>query len=170
MIYKIDIENNDNVELFIENSICTVRFRNHILFNDSSLECIKILKRMLEKALNNELEISSEFDDVSIGKWWNDYTDSYVDDEIETEDLAQRFWLWSTRYVQTWLFNRNSKIYLEISLSYPWHFVEPRENEDFISYHEFIRSFQPIIIFEILSEQAIIIIDKCSRILDNIEK
>lgn len=164
MIYKINIENVTSIEFFIEDDMTTVRFKDYILFNDSLLECINTLKRMLEKALNDELEIDQGFNGISIGRWWNDYTNSY-DEEIDKEDLAEKFWLWSTRYVQSWLFNKNSKIYIEISLSYPWHFVDPLEGEDFISYEEFIDSFEPISIIEISPDQARMIIEECNRLV-----
>ncbi|WP_113672605.1 hypothetical protein [Vallitalea guaymasensis] len=170
MTHKIDLENDKSIEIFIKDSIASIKFQNYVLFNDSSVEGLSVLKKMLESALHDELEISSEIKRTSIGLWWNDYTDSYDDDGvIEEEDLTEKFWLWSTRYIQSWLFNNNGKIYLEISLSYPWHFVNPNEGEKFISYQEFRSTFEPIVVIEILPERAKIIIEECNKLINNIK-
>lgn len=168
MIYKIDFEDNKSIEICIEGSRGTIEFQNCLLCSDSPLEGLSVFKKMLERALNDELEISLEIKNSSIGLWWNDYTHLYDDNEVKIEDLTEELWLWSTRYIQSWLFSKKGKVYLEISPSYPWHFVEAREGEEFISYQEFRSKFEPIAVIEILPEQAKSIIGNCSRLIEYI--
>lgn len=94
MIYKIDLENDKNIEIFIKGSAARIKFKKYVLFNDLATEGLSILKKMLERALSNELEISSKIKNNSIGLWWNDYIDLFDDDNvIEEEDLSEEVWL-----------------------------------------------------------------------------
>jgi hypothetical protein len=49
----------------------------------------------------------------------------------------------------TWLYEKDGKIFLEITPTYPWTFIDPEPEETFISYNQFIQNYHSYIIKEI---------------------
>ena len=57
--------------------------------------------------------------------------------------------MWGGNEFDTWLYNQNNKIYLEITPGYMWHFSDQINKEDFIPYDEWIKNYKPLVIIEI---------------------
>ena len=78
--------------------------------------------------------------------------------------------MWSSpNNVQTWLYNVNGKIYLEISSAYPWLFSDPDEGDLYVSFDEYTENCKPIAIVELQETLILAWIDQCHAILQKIE-
>lgn len=116
MIYIIDLKDTECLEVTLTDSMVKIKYNNYVVFNDIVSEGLGVFKRMLEDALSCNLEVPYELEDISIGLWWNDYTDLYEDDGVnEDKDLSEKYWLWSIKKFQSWLFNKSGRTCLEIS-------------------------------------------------------
>ena len=95
---------------------------------------------------------------VDVGYVWN----RKLRGDVGLKKDDNNFWvgsknlLWETRgdfnpVLETWLYNNeNSEIVLEITPSYRWHFSDPAPDEEYVSYEEFMRNYQPLL-FRIIS-------------------
>jgi hypothetical protein len=55
----------------------------------------------------------------------------------------------------TWLYNNDQgDIIMQITPSYRWHFFDPKEDENYITYEEFMQNYQPILFRTIPKEVA----------------
>jgi hypothetical protein len=88
-----------------------------LYFNDFASEAIKSLRNLLNKALNSELQIQSEYIDKGIGYYHNIYSHKlWTDDDLSIIDPAENFILWSTPShigIETYIYNIQDKIYIE---------------------------------------------------------
>ncbi len=137
MIKTLELEDHKCIVINENKYNTTITFEEQVIFDDIFQEGIDVFKKMLLKAIEGELCFDDRFIEKGIGYWWNEYTDSYDDAVEPTEDIAEKYWLWSCRNVQSWLYSVDDVIYIEISLSYPWHFIEPKEGEMAIKFEEF---------------------------------
>jgi hypothetical protein len=78
--------------------------------------------------------------------------------------------MWSGNIFDTWLYNKNESIWLEISPIYPWHFRDPKEGEIFVPYKEWIKSYKPVCIVEIQRKIAQQWLSQAKSIMEEIEK
>jgi len=85
-------------------------------------------------------------------------------------DISE-YWLYSTSgEVQTFIYTIDNQIYIEISPSYKWLHREPEEGEKFISFDEFIDSYQIIVRFELNENIIEEWIKTCNNIISILEK
>lgn len=81
------------------------------------------------------------------------------------------FWLWSSiSKIQTWLYTKDNKIYIEISSSYPWLFVDPEPSEKYYSFDEYVANYKPIAVHEISKETAEQWIKQSDTLLKSMER
>lgn len=118
-------------------------------------------KEGLECTLNNQILLPDNIKIGELGKYFNIYTDNEEFNKIN----YSLFWLWSGIDVQTWLYNKNNKIYLEISPTYPWLFSDETEEEGYITFDEFMKTYKPITVEEINHATARQWLDQCNDIL-----
>ncbi len=78
--------------------------------------------------------------------------------------------MWGGNKFNTWLYNQNNKIFLEITPCYPWHFNEPKAGDNYVPYDEWIKSYKPLIIIEIDKVTAQQWYDQAGKIMQEIEK
>lgn len=140
MIREIELEKTKHLRIESDGNWIKIRYRSHLLFDDLASEGLTILIRMLRKAIEGQLVLKDELKVNGVGYWWNEYTEL----DENSIDIASMYWLWSTRYVQTWLYTEDDIVNIEVSPSYPWHFQEPEITEKFFEYGEFISSFEVI--------------------------
>ncbi len=81
---------------------------------------------------------------------------SSFDVQYETSKFNDsNLYLWSSASsIQTWLYTRANKIYLEVSCTYPWSFVDPEPFENYFSFDEYVANYKPIAVHEINKETA----------------
>ena len=72
--------------------------------------------------------------------------------------------LFSENSIETWLYNKNSKIILEISPSYEWFSHRRKKGEIVPPYEEYRKKYKPIKVIEIPKEQAKKWLEKCTEL------
>ncbi|THF72631.1 hypothetical protein [Cohnella fermenti] len=107
----------------------------------------------LYNGIKSQVELTSEFEVGNLGRAWNIWTNNLSEMvEDDEEDIFRSYWIWSTREYQTWLYQKNGNLYIEISPSYKWHYVEPAVDEQITSFNEFLEHYRANV-FELPSEQ-----------------
>jgi hypothetical protein len=116
-----------------------------ILIQDSSYEILNTFKASLEQVLNNERTFPSQIDSDHLGKYYNR---TMYEQKFDLYDY-DRLLLWSSSGPQTWLYNRNGSIYLEVIPTYLELFANSTAKLNDISFEEFMLNYKPILIEEI---------------------
>ncbi len=140
-----------------------------VLSIDAINEVLMLLSGSLELALNNKIILPMNIKIGGLGSVFNINTHY---ERLDSINFSQ-FWLWSGRGMQSWLYNRGGKLYLEIAPSYPWLYADPTEEEKldaYITFDQFMKEYKPILVIEIDRSIAQKWLDSCRRILDNLEK
>ncbi len=157
------------------NSFCEVEIiyyylNNEILlFNDILIEGIKTLQTLLNKAIEYKLVTFDLDERKGMGFLWNEYCNRLNFENQDVDDFTSPFHLWSTDStigIDSWIYNIDERIYLEVSPTYRWHFDEPT-GADCITYEEFIAEYAPINVLEINNRTAQEWIKICEDIFDN---
>jgi hypothetical protein len=114
-----------------------IEHEDEVLSSDNSKESLQIFVNMLERASKNEINLDTFFHSCGVGFQHNLLS---FNDDIENDNYDKQFdyWLWSTRTMQTWMYNLDDQIVLEISTSYPWLFLEPNSSESWYDFNYFI--------------------------------
>lgn len=133
--------------------VVTVEYQTNktglILKKDHVNEVFTGIRNNLEALLKGELALQKNIRLGMLGYQWNIDTDK---DNFDVDYFV--YWLFSYRGVQTWIYNKDSKMYLEISPSYPWHSIEPSENEKVVSFEKFMQQYKPQAVYE-LTEKTV---------------
>lgn len=147
-----------------------------ILSFDIIREILMSLSGSLEDAINTKLELPSFIKKSEFGKFYNEtsYQITIEDNEdLTTEeknnlDLFSKHWLFSDESIQTWIYNVEDKICIEITPSYKWLYQDPKLNEKFIPFKEFREHYKPYDIFCIDKKIASQWKLKCDEILKDL--
>ena len=166
-LYRFDVSN----IIFVDDENREI----YQVYNDAIIYGVESLYHLLKKALNNELNLH-DFTETSIGLSRNQYFQKKNEAmEINKKDKCEwaggSLLLWEVpSKLETWLYNKNNKIFIEITPVYPWHFSDPREHEHFIPYNEWIKNYKPLMVAEIEKEFASDWLIKTEKIIQEIEK
>jgi|GEM_PF-4366392 len=134
--------------------------KNIQIFEDILQEVVNPFYMILTQCLEDKNQLNSELKVGKVGKAWNIWTNNLPEVVEESEiDIFEQYWVWSCRDFQTWVYVKDGKTYIEISPSYRFHFVEPINDEPFITFTQFINEFQSIVI-ELTKEQVKEILNK----------
>ncbi|WP_433944568.1 hypothetical protein [Paenibacillus sp. SN-8-1] len=128
---------------------------------------------MLNKAIQGELQLAPEYQLLGAGYHWNILTHQIPDCGPFDENPLEKFWLWSTpssNGIQTWMYNINGNICIELSPNYSWHFTEPKVNDEYHSFESFIKNFSIVKRFSINVVKARLWHNKYEEILESISK
>jgi hypothetical protein len=140
------------------------------LARDIIREIINTFVVTLEKALKKELLLEEVFIVGKVGYFFNKITYTNTNELKEKNDIFSEYWVWSSpKNVQTWLYNVDGKIYLEISPTYPWLFLDPDEDELYTSFDDYMKNYKPIAIVELQETLVRTWINQCHMILEKIE-
>jgi hypothetical protein len=137
-----------------------IKFSNDFLFNlteDCFQYLMNSLKGALTKGLKNHLQIP-DFIDEDIGLLWNKELNNTKQWSMTNHDQQMlnnpeslgEYILFSTSgetypSLATWIYNnKNGEIVFQITPQYKWHFDDPKDGENFITYDEFIRNYKPL--------------------------
>ncbi len=120
----------------------------------------------LKNALDNKTILPNIINAGEVGYYYN----IDLSKEEYSEELLDfsRCSLWSGKDIQTWMYNKNNKIYLEISPAYPWFYNEPTDDDNYIPFDEFIKMYKPIAVEEIDPATAQKWLEQCNEILNTI--
>jgi hypothetical protein len=130
----------------------------NILYQDFLIEALRAFKRVLDRALDNKLQLHHSIT-KNIGYVWNEYLHD-IEVPMELDAMGSSFWvgqkhlIWNARSsdAATWLYESEGRFWFEVTLDYRWHFSDPKEGEEFISYEESMKAYKPIVIFEVSRE------------------
>lgn len=152
----------DKLHIFDEITILYKEKNNNVfIFNDNLNEALISFGNILKKALNSELLLP---EDIKVG----DVGYHYNIDTNNDNDLIDygNFWLWSTKGVQTWLYNKGNGIYIEISPSYPFFYSKEVGSSGGHSFADFMSDYSVLAIKKINEKVAKEWIEKCDQIMD----
>ncbi len=139
-----------------------------VLAQDSVGEVLTVFAAALEKVVKNQLPLDNSFT-VGEVSYYLSYKTMHEDQSEKKEDVFSQYWVWSMPgEAQTWLYNRDNTIYLEISSIYPRLFSD--SPQDCISFSEYATSYKPIVIIELHKERVQSCIHQCRALLETIEK
>lgn len=149
------------------------------LYLDCIQEALMSLKNLLHKAIGGELHLHTSIT-KNLGYLWNEECQGDNPNLFCETSLGWPRWvgldyhLWSTPgnfdpILTTWIYNKEDKIVLEITPSYPWHFRDPKEGENFITYDVFMNDYKPLLVREIDKGVARDWLSKCLELLQMIE-
>ena len=149
--------------------VVTVEYQTNkiklVLKKDAVAEVFGVFRNDLKRLLQNQLVLPKNIQPGDLGYNWNIDTD---EDNFDIDYFA--YWLFSYRGVQTWIYNKDSKMYLEISPSYPWHSIEPSENEKVVPFEEFMQKYKPLALYELTKETVQKWIHEADLILEKMIK
>lgn len=146
---------------------------------DNALHGIRMLYHFLQKALAGKKELPSELKNQNLGYLWEeilaDKITDYPHTMIENTPvwIGQRYLLWSVAQtcINTWFYSTDGELFFEISPGYIWMFREPEpQSEDFITYEEFIKNYQPLVISHVDRQRAESWLPQLEEILICMEK
>ncbi len=134
---------------------------SYIIADEDADELLNSLISLIKKAILNNLKKNFS-NKKSLGYLWNQelHKTTLLLNASGQDWQGQRYQLWETPgnvspKLDTWLYNDNhGNIILEITPTYPWHFSDPEPGETYISYAEFIKNYQPLLIRTIPKETA----------------
>lgn len=148
--------NSDENEIYNFDVITIIFHQNcktFVLFEDFICEGLKSLHNALEKALHGKLQLDDVLKEKGIGYTFNNICfdmDSALDEDLE--DVTSKYSVWSTtsKYsYETWVYNIGEKIYFEISPTYKWFHIDPKESEEYVEFTQFINNYKVLSIFSI---------------------
>ena len=122
--------------------VCDVFVRDYLN------EAVKQLYHLLTEALNNELQLDDDFVEKGIGYFHNIYVhELWTNDDINQSDPADEFFVWSTSTevgTETYIYNVDNEIYLEICPLYKWNCDYPDDEDEYQTFEEFLHHYQMI--------------------------
>ncbi|WP_334077027.1 hypothetical protein [Paenibacillus sanfengchensis] len=129
-----------------------------LFVHDFFIEAVKQLYNLLTKALNNELQLKSDFVEKGIGFYHNIYMhELWTTDNSDRSDPAEEFLLWSSHTEvsnETFIYNIEDKIYLEISPFYKWDSDYPDDETEYQTFEEYVLQYQMIDLIHIEQDTA----------------
>lgn len=152
----------------------------YVLYDDIEIRyAIEKLNTLLTKALHNKLQLHESIQQ-DIGYLWNELLQdrlkllARVNQEGGNRWIGTCYLLWEIKGLDTWLYNKDEKIFMELAPVYKWHFDDPETGEDYITYDEFIKDYKPYLIVEIdkkVAQQWLAKTEELMQIIqDNYEK
>jgi hypothetical protein len=127
----------------------------------------------LKKTLNDELPLPVQVPLGALNDFYNRerYQDRWQDEDFPsalTLDCPQ-FWLWSTAgLLQSWMYNYDGKIYLEIGASYPNLYDEDAQRDD-KKFEEYMDHYKPLLFVEVPHDVARAWLEKGEKIMRQID-
>lgn len=176
--FLFNIARKDNLQIVIDSDSVNISYNSPQttleLYNDDvAFGAIETFRVMLEKAIEGELNLSSVFRALGVGYHWNVLTHQEPDDGPFNQNPLEKFWLWSTprsNGIQTWMYCIKNNIIIECSPNYSWHFIEPKDDNEYYSFEDFINSFAIVKKINIDVNQAKLWLSICHEILNSMKK
>lgn len=121
--------------------------------DDSAIGFLGILQLFLQQALCGNKKINDTLEG-DLGYLWNEdlhHVSIHPNPTEIDEWVGEEYLLWSRHGVSSWLYEKDGKMYFEVTPTYRWHFRDPEgeEKDTFISYEQFIENYKPYIVTEL---------------------
>lgn len=140
-----------------------------LLCTDTVNEVLMSFTGALEQLLQNHMVLPDTIDIGNLGSVFNINTHN---ENVDAVDFSH-FWLWSSTKLQSWLYSRGNKFYIEIGPSYPWLYVTPTQEDkesSYISFEQFMQTYKPLLLTEVDRSLALTWLDDSNRILKDVER
>ncbi len=149
---------------------------------DALMDLYNGLKRAVEHNLELDTSIIPNSEKHDIGYLWSIYCHKHCTDDFDHKNIENsinkgltgenrliftgtgeerrwvglRYHVWSSNegLCDTWLYNKNGSIFLEVTPSYKWHAIDPKEGEEFFSYSDFMKNYKPYVIAQLDQQNA----------------
>lgn len=151
------------------------RNKEYLLYVDDFIsEALSVLQKLLQKAIDGELELHNSLIEKGIGLLSNDNLQSMPElvmiEEREGEVwVGDKYLLWDSMDYQTWIYNLNGEVTIEITPTYKWHFDEPGEEDDeYVSYEEFRKNYKTCFAKTISKDIAESWLNNCNDVLERL--
>ncbi|QVK19265.1 hypothetical protein KHQ81_06075 [Mycoplasmatota bacterium] len=165
-----DLNRYEEVRIFFRNME-----REYILYaNDFLCEAIETFQRLLSKAINRKLELDSSIIEKGIGFISNENFQNKPGLKMVKEKegyywIGDKYLIWDSMNYQTWIYNLNNDIVIEITPTYQWHFEDFIDGKnEYISYEEFKENYKTCVVRKISKNMVKNWLDKCNNILDKL--
>lgn len=133
---------------YIHDDVC----RYDIYVDDHFGDFIDISLVALKQALTGGCALDESLRE-DLGYLWNVYLAQRANDQVPYGWIGQRYLLWETQALDMWLYEKDGKVFFEITPGYRWHFLEPEpEKEGYTTFEQFIKSYKPCVITELSTE------------------
>lgn len=157
----------DQITVMIENQHIST-----IIALDNIQEIVVTLRNGLKLALINRCPLPNDINRGELGRVAN--IDLYQENHSQNKgqcknaEYIYQYSLWGYKNIQTWMYNHNNKIYLEISEWYPEEFddISTSSEREFLV---FMNHYKPIFVSEIAYDEAERWLKKCDELITTID-
>jgi hypothetical protein len=154
--------------------VLTVNDTDSVVMRDIIQVIVWPLYHFLRRGLSNKIPLPPSVTAGTLSCVYNrDYYSDYWKDEgsptLLTIDYKQ-FWLWSAQnLVQSWMYNSDNKLYLEIGNAYN---PDPDDSDipDDKAFEEYMVHYKPLLFIEIPTEVAHEWLQKCEKLIRDIDE
>lgn len=158
----------DPVEIFFKDKNKEYLISQH----DYLMPKVEAFYYYLKDAIENKLELVPR--DENLGYSWNQDLHNTViksHEKLKNQDDWQgiKYLMWGGNAIDTWMYNKDGSLFIEITPGYKWHFQAPEKDEDFVSYENWIKKYRPIKLIEIDSNTAHSWMQKLEALMREIE-
>lgn len=133
------------------------------IYKDIIDEFLTVFRAKLKKTLSNSLSLPDRISAGQAGEVIN-----YILNDRSTYDLDSYWVCSSSTNKLTLIYNKNNNIYIEIVPMYPWTYVEPKPEEDYITFEKFMENYKPYVLEIIPYEVADRWLNTCEEIFKQI--
>ena len=129
---------------------------------------------LLHKCVNNKLKTHKSIDQ-DIGYMFNQWQQKQGDFVNVEDEEGNKYWVgldylvWKSPEYVTWIYNKNKSIVFQITPCYKWLSKRKKRGDDFVSYDEFIKNYNPIFTTTIKKSVAVKWVNKLSAVRRLIE-
>lgn len=139
------------------------------LSTENALHTMRSIKSVLEKAYFNGLPLQDASLAYNFGYRWNMHLHNYYNKkELIFKDFFAHT-LFSTREIQTFIYNLKDDIIMEIAPAYPWLGLKKKRCERFYTFDRFLSEYEPIAIHVLDDDLVQRWIDQTTYFLSNLE-
>ncbi len=182
IFFKINNQQYIKIKISCSDQIFFHRFDPvEIIFYDKKIKYILSQKDFLgpkieplcwffTSAKDGKLELSESIND-DLGYLYNQkiYNES-ISSKENPDRRIHYFLMFNGNQYKTWFYTKKGSIFLQITPTYKWHFSDPKENEIFTPYEEFIKNYKSCLTIEIKKEVLSEWIKQSNEIMDMVLK
>ncbi len=165
----IKYQTNPDHALYLHNIVYHAEDESLILSTENALHTARAIKEVLEKAFFNGLFLQDQSFAYDFGYKWNMHLHNHYNKKSALPKDFFDHTLFSSREVQTFIYNVKGNIIMEIAPAYPWLGLKKKRGERFYSFDRFLSDYEPIAIHVLDDDLVQRWIDQATYFLSNLE-